>query len=100
MSVARVTHPLVYDLDEASAKLGKSERWLADKLRARRFPGRKVGRTWKLTQDDLDEIIQLCAIARQPASPVDSAVYAVPQTSSITRTSARRMQLGVPVMPA
>jgi len=32
MSVARVGHSLVYELDEGAVKLGKSERWLADKL--------------------------------------------------------------------
>jgi hypothetical protein len=98
-----VSLPLVYDLNEAAIKLGKSERWLADKLRLHQFPGRKVGRTWKLTPDDLDEIIQLCAVspgaashsnaeAPEPASGVDAAQRPVPQASSMTRTTARRMR--------
>jgi hypothetical protein len=85
---------LVYELDEAAAKLGKSERWLADKLRGGQFPGRKIGRTWKLTPDDLDEIVRLCAVAPELLPRIGAANCAVPQTSSMTTTTARRMRRG------
>ena len=88
--------PLVYELDEAACKLGKSERWLADQLRSGRFPGRKIGRTWKLAPDDLDEIIRLCARAPESASPVEAVRPAQPQVSSMTRTTARRMRTRPP----
>lgn len=94
MSDARVAHPLVYELDEAALKLGKSERWLADKLRGGLFPGRKVGRTWKLAPVDLEEIIRLCAVAPEPAPPTDPAMCSGSQVSSMTRTTARRMSRG------
>jgi hypothetical protein len=94
MSVARVTRPLVYELDEAAVKLGKSERWLADKLRGGQFPGRKIGRTWKLAPDDLDEIVRLCAVALESAPPTDATNSVVPQSSSMTRTTARRLRRG------
>lgn len=94
MSLARVGHALVYEIDEAAVQLGKSERWLADKLRAGQFPGRKIGRTWKLTPDDLDEIIRLCAVAPEPIPRSDAVNHAVPRTSPMTRTTARRMRRG------
>lgn len=94
MSVPRVAHPLVYELNEAAGKLGKSERWLADQLRGGQFPGRKIGRTWKLTSDDLDQIIRLCAVAPETALRTDAANREFSQTSSMTRTTARRMRRG------
>lgn len=94
MSTAPDTRPLLYELSEAAVKLGTTERWLADKLRGGHFPGRKIKRRFKLAPDDLDEIIRLCAIAHRPTAPTDSANHAVPQTSSMTRTTARRMRRG------
>jgi hypothetical protein len=85
-------HPLVYELKQAAVKLGKSERWLADKLRDGRFPGRKIGRTWKLTSDDLDEILRLCAVRAESVGPTGAAIPGASQSSSMTRTTARRME--------
>lgn len=94
MSAARNTLPLLYDLSEAAVQLGTSERWLAGKLRAGDFPGRKLKRTWKLSPDDLVEIVRLCGVGPEPAPLADAVNHAVPQTSSMTRTTARRMSRG------
>lgn len=84
--------PLVFELDEAAVMLGKSKRWLEDRLRGGQFPGRKIGRTWKLAQDDLEEIVRLCAVAPTAATPTNSTDTAASSRSSMTRTTARRMR--------
>lgn len=38
-----------------------SERWLVGQLRAGRFPGRKVGRHWVMTAEDIDAALNVCA---------------------------------------
>jgi hypothetical protein len=88
------TTPFLFTLDQTAALLGCKPRWLADQLRARRFPGRKVGRKWMLSEDDLDEIVRRCAVAPESAPPADVAIPAVPQVSSMTRTTARRLSRG------
>ena len=84
--------PKVYELPEAAAKIKFSERVLANGLRAGDFPGRKAGRKWLLTDDDLEAILQICA---RPAMAPPSTDYANPvasQRSSMTPTTARRIR--------
>jgi hypothetical protein len=71
--------------------IGSTERWLDDQLRAGRFLGRKVGRRWMLTRDDVDEVLRLCAVVptAAPATDANSAAWAA---GSMTRTTARRMR--------
>lgn len=86
------TTPLLFTLYQAAAILGCTPKWLADQLRAHRFPARKIGRKWMLSEDDLDEIVRRCAVApRRPAPPADPAV---PHVGSMTRTTTRRMLRG------
>jgi len=92
--VALATRPLLFTLDQAAACLGCTPRWLADQLRDRRFPGRKVARKWMLSPDDLDEIVGRCAVAPKPALPPDVAALAVLPGTSMTQTTARRMRRG------
>ena len=87
------TTPL-FTLDQTATVLGCQPRWLADQLRARRFPGRKIGRRWMLSEDDLDEIVRRCAVAPASARPADVVIPAVPQVGSMTPTTARRMRRG------
>ena len=87
--------PLVFDISAAAPLIGASERWLADKLRAGAFPGHKVARRWMLTEDDLREILRICAVPT--AAPVcDTANLDRPQVSSMTRMTARRLRRGDP----
>jgi hypothetical protein len=46
----------IYATAEAATRLNVSERWLADQLRAKRFPGRKMAGKWQMTDDDDDDI--------------------------------------------
>jgi excisionase family DNA binding protein len=45
---------------EAAEQIGCSERWLIEQLRANRFPGRKVGRHWRMTDRDIADALDLC----------------------------------------
>ena len=53
--------PFVFDIPAAAALIGSTERWLADKLRAGAL-GHKVARRWMLTEEDLREILRICAV--------------------------------------
>jgi hypothetical protein len=69
-----------------------TERFVADKLRAGLWPGRKVGRKWILTEDDLKEIVRICVVNPTPA-PADTAIAkATHGISSMTKTTARAMR--------
>ncbi|WP_445161442.1 helix-turn-helix domain-containing protein [Mycobacterium sp. Dal123C01] len=85
------TTPLLFTLDQTAGLLGCTPKWLADQLRAGRFPGRKVARKWMLSKDDLDEIVRRCAVGSKSAAPADVAALAIPHVGSMTRTTARRM---------
>lgn len=77
-------------LSEAAGKLQCSTRWLADNLRAGRFPAKKIGRKWLLSDDDIAAILQLCSV--HPTSfTTDSGLCAAP-ASSMTKTTLRRLQ--------
>lgn len=47
--------------DVASQMVGCSERWLIEQLRANRFPGRKIGRHWRMTDQDVHDALDVCA---------------------------------------
>lgn len=84
--------PFLFTLDQTAQRLGCKPRWLADQLRARRFPGHKVGRKWMLTEDDVHEIVQRCAVVAEASQCTGSATPPIPQGSSMTRTTARRLR--------
>lgn len=82
------------DIRQAAAELHCSTRWLADNLRAGRFPAKKLGRKWMLTDDDVATILQLCSV-----SPTASSANTVPSAappSSMTKTTLRRLEQGRP----
>lgn len=63
-----------YSTGEAAAIIPCNERWLADRLRDRTFTARKIGRAWRLTEDDIDAIIAKCVATPKnnvaPAEPI------------------------------
>lgn len=79
-------------LSEAAARLHCSKRWLADNLRAGRFPAKKIGRKWMLSDDDIDAILQICSVA--PAAFSTGSSAAITPASSMTKTTLRRLQQG------
>lgn len=56
-SVANRTYPL----EQAVKMIGApSRRWLIERLRDGRFPGRKIGHKWRLTDEDITDILAAC----------------------------------------
>lgn len=52
---------LTFTVAEAAEKLRVSEAWYLRQLRARLLPGRKLGRQWSLTADDIEAALELCS---------------------------------------
>ena len=51
-----------YSVAEATSQMGApSERWLIERLRSGAFPGRKVGRYWRMTDQDIADALDSCA---------------------------------------
>jgi hypothetical protein len=48
-------------VEVAEQIMGCSERWLVAQLRSRRFPGRKVGRRWRMTDRDIQDALDTCS---------------------------------------
>jgi hypothetical protein len=82
---------ILLDLGQAAAKLHCSERWLADNLRSGRFPAKKIGRKWVLSDDDIAAILQICSVNKSSAFCADSSNSAA-ALSSMTKTSLRRLE--------
>ena len=76
-----------YSSVEAADKIGCSERWLLDQLRANRFRGRKVCRRWRLTDEDIQFALDVCANNVMPMMVVESETA----FSSLTPTSRRKL---------
>ena len=76
---------LTYPLSEAAERLGGTQRWLADGIRAGKFPARKIGKHWRMTDADINAVLEI----------VKNPTYVMPETGprglSLTRTSRRRL---------
>jgi predicted transcriptional regulator len=49
-----------YSLAEAAALIPCNEQWLVRQLRAGRFTASKIARNWRLTDADIENVIQTC----------------------------------------
>lgn len=76
---------LTYPLSVAAERLGGTQRWLADGIRAGKFPARKIGKHWRMTDADIDAVLELCK------NPIYVMPEAAPRGLSLTRTSRRRL---------
>lgn len=63
----------LFTVAEGAAALHKSEDWYIKQLRARRLPGRKVGRDWMLSRADIAAAIELSAMPAVAAVKPDPA---------------------------
>lgn len=73
--------PRLMTVAEGATRLGQTEAWYLRQLRGRHLPGHKIGRKWMLSEGDIRDAIELCAIAATPRQ-VDPA--------GLTPTSRRR----------
>lgn len=74
--------PVLYTVAEAAAKLQIKERWYLKRLRDRQLPGHKVGRNWRVTEDDMRAAVESMAVP---------AIVPVPDPAGLTPTSRRRV---------
>lgn len=50
-----------YSIAEVAEQVGApSERWVVDQIRAGRFPARKIGRAWRMTDQDIADALEAC----------------------------------------
>jgi hypothetical protein len=80
---------ILMDLSEAATELHCSERWLADNLRAGRFPAKKIGRKWLWSDEDITTILEICSVT-PTAFSAGTALGA--SASSMTPITARRIK--------
>ncbi|MGR6978390.1 helix-turn-helix domain-containing protein [Mycobacteroides abscessus] len=72
-----------YSDEEAAELIGCSVRWLVEQLRAGRIPGYKPGRSWRMTQADVEAAIETL----RPTKRLSDAPLAL----GLTKTSRRRL---------
>lgn len=76
---------LTFPVAVGAEQLGVTVDWYQTQLRARKLPGHKIGRTWRLTHHDLEEALRLTAVTPTPTH-VDPA--------GLTPGSRRRLNRG------
>ncbi|WNO27528.1 excise [Mycobacterium phage Ageofdapage] len=93
MTAPALTRPLA----EVAALIPCSERWLTEQVRAGRIPGRKIGRSWRMTQADIDAALESFRVSPEsgrksvaPESGRKSAAPAANRPLALTPTSRRR----------
>ncbi|MEV6555924.1 helix-turn-helix domain-containing protein [Nocardia sp. NPDC051756] len=77
--------PRLYTTAEAAERLQRSEDWYVKQLRARKLPGRKAGRFWRVSDDDIQAAIDSMAV------PV---ITPEADPSGLSSRSRRRLQAG------
>ncbi|UVD40903.1 excise [Mycobacterium phage Kashi_VT1] len=84
MTAPALTRPLA----EVAALIPCSERWLTEQVRAGRIPGRKIGRSWRMTQADIDAALESFRVS--PESGRKSVAPPAKRPLALTPTSRRR----------
>lgn len=76
--------PITYSVDEAADRMGApSERWVVEQIRRGRFPARKIGRTSRMTEQDISDALDACLNKR------DCPGEATQRGSGLTPTGSR-----------
>lgn len=78
--------PITYNIGDAAQRMGApSERWVVEQIRAGRFPARKMGRAWRMTEQDITDALDVCLNKVSPSGGVPV------QRSGLTATSSKRL---------
>ena len=78
--------PLTHSLEEAAEIIGGvTAVWLAAQLCRRAIPGRKIGRVWRMTDDDIAAVITRSY--REPVMPTANAFGISPRSRRLPRAS-------------
>jgi hypothetical protein len=73
-----------FSVEQAVKQIGApSERWYIMRLRDRRLPGRKVGRNWRLTEQD---ILDALDILKNDPHVTDAPTGLTPRSTRMTTT--------------
>ncbi|WP_330251473.1 helix-turn-helix domain-containing protein [Nocardia sp. NBC_00565] len=75
-----------YPVEEGARRLRKSRAWYLRQLRAGLLPGHRAGRTWFLTERDIDQALEQTAQPANGSPP--SATEALGQSSAQKLTQA------------
>lgn len=76
-----------YSVAEVVEQIGApSERWVIEQLRSGRFPGRKIGRNWRLTEGDVVVALEVCRF-----NPSETGECAFGPVTGLTPTSRRNI---------
>ena len=76
-----------HSMAEVTERLGApSERWVVDQIRAGRFPARKIGRAWRMTDQDIADALDACR-----NTSLRPRVEAVSPLSGLTPRSMKRV---------
>ncbi|MGY4711768.1 helix-turn-helix domain-containing protein [Mycolicibacterium sp. CBM1] len=79
-----------YSLDEVVAAINApSVRWLQEQIRAGRVPARKFGRQWRMTNADVDAMLE--SLRNINTDPAKSASRASTNALGLTPRSHRRV---------
>lgn len=80
--------PITYNIADAAQRMGApSERWVVEQIRAGRFPARKMGRAWRMTEQDIADALDACR------NNVSRPSEALVQRSGLTATSSKRLSM-------
>jgi hypothetical protein len=75
-----------HSITEVAALIGApSDRWVVDQIRSGRFPARKIGRSWRMTDEDIAGALDACCNARRREVEVPGHL------SGLTAISRKRM---------
>lgn len=76
-----------YSVAEVAEQIGApSQRWVVEQLRSGRFPGRKIGRNWRLTEEDVVAALEVCRF-----NPSETGDCAFSPVTGLTPTSRRNI---------
>jgi excisionase family DNA binding protein len=74
--------PRTFAVSVGAERLGVTVDWYMRQLRARKLPGHKIGRQWRLTDEDVEEALRITA---RPA------IETPPDPAGLTPGSRRRV---------
>jgi hypothetical protein len=80
---------LLHDVPDSAAILNCRERWLLMQLRSGRFPGHKVQRQWRMSDDDIAAAVDLCAVTTEQ-TPSASLADQLTERSRRAHTAGKR----------
>ena len=76
--------PVTFSIGDVAEQLGApSERWVIDQIRSGRFPARKIGRAWRMTERDIRDALEVCG------NTLCSSVETAAPIAGMTPTSRR-----------